>query len=291
MDKFVINVPRTVENDFIGFSFLSSLFEKTEGFREMDIELEFKNTRWFEANLASTLGAWLELKFIHGCTIYFSNITNSIENIFKKNGFYEKYQLGSIDDFYDSTIKFEIFSVKQDDDFSNYITQKVIPKIRLDLSNPVMKSFKLSLNEIFINVQLHAKSDKVYTCGQYYHTHQKVAFTITDMGNTIGNNVREKLSKDYISDSTAIEWATKYGNTTKEHTDVHTEAGGIGLHIIEEFLVENNGVFQIISGNGFWENNEGVINKVNLDYYFPGTIVNIISKLENTFTWENDILF
>ena len=291
MDRFIINIPKKVENDFLGFTFLSSLFTNTEGLINVDIELEFKSTRWFEANLASTLGAWLELKLYNGCRVILSNITNSIQKIFKKNGFYERYQLGRIDDTYDSTIKYEVFSVQDSDDFSNYVSNHVIPKIRLDLSNPVMKSFKLSLNEIFINVQLHAKSDKVYTCGQYYHVNKKVAFTITDLGRTIGTNVREKLCDKQISDSTAIKWATKYGNTTKEHTNVHTEAGGIGLHIIEEFLTENNGVFQIISGNGYWENNEGLIHQRNLDFYFPGTVVNIISKLENTFTWQNDILF
>lgn len=287
MDKYVINVPKTVENDLRGLSFLTSLFSETAGYIDRHIELDFIRTRWFEANLASILGAWIELKLLSGCTIYFSNLTTSIENVFKKNGFYEKYNLGTIHDLFDSTIKYKVFSVTEEDEFSKYVSEKVITKIRLNISNPVMKSFKLSLNEIFINVKLHAKSDKVFTCGQYYHTHRKVAFTITDLGNTIGYNVRENFCDPMISDCNAIEWATQYGNTTKEDTEV----GGIGLHIIDEFLTGNNGVFQIISGNGYWENSEGEVYKVNLDYYFPGTIVNIISKLENTFSWNNEILF
>lgn len=291
MSKCVIRVPRTVENNYDGFCFLSSLFSKSKGFSTNDIELDFKKTRWFEANLVSVLGAWVESKLIDNCKIILSNLTSSIENVFRKNGFYEAYNLGAIRDYYDSTIKYKAFPVYEHENFSHYVSKSVIPKIRLNLSNELMKSFKLSLNEIFSNVQFHAKSDKVYTCGQYYHTKRKVAFTMTDLGSTIGFNVREKLLDEFMSDSAAIQWATKFGNTTKTQTEFHTEMGGIGLHIIEEFLVKNNGIFQIISGNGFWENHRGTIAQYNLDYYFPGTIVNLISKLENTFTLESDILF
>lgn len=287
MNNHVIKIPKTVENDYTGFLFLANVFSSTKGFQRCNIELDFSKTRWFEANLASVLGAWVEEKVKNHCTIVLNNLTASVERIFKKNGFYEKYNLGTIEDTYNSTIRYEVFTINQVDDFSTYVTEKVIPKIRLKLTNSVMKSFKLSLNEIFVNVKLHAGSQKVYTCGQYYHTNRKVAFTITDLGNTIGYNVRDKLGDMVISDSMAIDWATKYGHTTKEHLD----QGGIGLHIIDEFLTENKGIFQIISGNGYWENHEGKINQYNMDYFFPGTVVNIITKLENTFIWNDDILF
>lgn len=287
MNTYVIKIPKTVKNDYTGFSFLANIFSITQGFQNCNIELDFSKNRWFEANLVSVLGAWFDEKIKNYCIITLKNQTSSVKRIFMKNGFYEKYNLGTIEDTYDSTIRYEVFSTNQEDDFATYVTEKVIPKIRLELTNPVMKSFKLSLYEIFLNVKLHAGSQKVYTCGQYYHTHKKVAFTITDLGNTIGYNVRCKLNNKLISDSMAIDWATKYGHTTKENRD----PGGIGLHIIDEFLTENRGIFQIISGNGYWENYEGIINQYNMDYFFPGTIVNIITKLENTFAWEFEILF
>ncbi|OKL38344.1 hypothetical protein [Domibacillus mangrovi] len=287
MDSIKIEIPVTVENDYYGFNFMSYLFTSTEGFADKNIELNFKSTRWFEANLASVLGAWIESKVYDGCTIIMSDINVSIEKVFKKNGFYETYNLGAINDTFDSTIKYHVFSVSEVDEFSNYVTDNVIPKIRLDLSNSVEKSFKLSLNEVFLNVNLHARSDKVYTCGQYYHKNNKVAFTISDLGNTIGLNVRNKYPHIEFLDHEAIDWATHYGHTTKDIT----EAGGIGLHIIDEFLTSNNGIFQIISGNGFWENNEGNINTRLLEYYFPGTVVNIISKLEQTFSLNSEIFF
>lgn len=287
MNNYVIKVPNQVENDYMGFVFLTNLFNITEGFQNIRIELDFSKTRWFEANLASVLGAWIEQKLKHNCRIVISKPTRSVEKIFLKNGFFEKYNLGTLDDTFDSTIKYEVFTVEQVEDFANYVTENVIPKIRLELSNSIMKSLRLSLNEIFLNVKLHAGSQKVYTCGQYYHTYKKVAFTITDLGNTIGYNVQRKIN-NYISDDNAIDWATKYGHTTKEATD----QGGIGLHIIDEFLTKNKGQFQIISGNGFWENNKGIINSYKMgNYSFPGTVVNIITKLENTFSWEEEISF
>lgn len=287
INNHVIKIPKQVENDFTGFIFLTNLFNTTREIKNCNITLDFNKNRWFEANLVSVLGAWIEEKLYNNCKIILINLTKSVERIFLKNGFYEKYNLGIIDDTYDSTIKYEVFTINQEEEFANYVTRKVIPKIRLELSNSIMKGFRLSLNEIFLNVKLHAGSQKVYTCGQYYHTNRKVAFTITDLGNTIGYNVRKKLNNNFISDSMAIDWATKYGHTTKEVSD----QGGIGLNIIDEFLTKNKGIFQIISGNGFWENNEGNVYTYDMENFFPGTIVNIITKLESSFSWKEEILF
>ncbi|WP_456273612.1 hypothetical protein [Bacillus sp. AK031] len=286
MEKLIV-VPRTVENNSEGFHFLASIFEETKDLHKAHITLQFKNTRWFEANLSAVLSAWIEVQRKNKNKVTFLKVSNSIRKVFLKNGFYTYYDKGSEDDIFDSTISFKVFNTDQDEDFITYIIEHVLPKIRLKIENKVAKGFVSSLSEVFINVKTHAKSDQVITCGQYYHKHRKVCFTIVDIGKTIGNNVKAKLQNPYLEDHDAIDWATKWGNTTKQKD----EPGGIGLHIIDEFLVRNGGTFQITSGNGYWEKEDGIISKEEMPSYFPGTIVNIQSSLENTFEDNSLIIY
>ena len=286
MEK-VINVPSKVENNIIGFRFLTNLFNETEELENTRIILEFKNTRWFEANLVAVLGAWIEIQRRKKNSVALSRVSKSIRRVFMKNGFYEHYKLGSEFDVFDSTIAYKIFDSNEQDIFIKYVKENVMPKIRLQVDTKVAKGFITSLGEIFINVKFHADSKEVITCGQYYHTHKKVCFTIVDIGKTIGDNVKRKLGNPYLDDSEAIDWATQYGNTTKEND----EFGGIGLHIISEFLEKNGGIFQIISGNGYWEKAGSYIFKEELNSYFPGTIVNIQSSLEHTLEDKSPLIF
>ncbi|MEH6989611.1 hypothetical protein [Cytobacillus firmus] len=278
MESITINVPRKVENNVEGFEFLTKLIDDTKNLYTTHILLEFKNTRWFEANLVAILGAWVQ-KHRNVNKISFSRVSKSIRKVFLKNGFYEKYNVGSEVDLFGSTIPYKIFNISEHEEFIKYIMESVIPKIKLNIETKVAKGFISSLSEVFANVERHAKSVEMVTCGQYYYAHQKVCFTIVDFGKTIGNNVKHKLGNPYMSDSEAIDWATKWGNTTKEHG----EPGGIGLHIIDEFLKKNGGVFQILSGFGYWEKQQGSIFTKELNSYFPGTVVNIQSSLDYTF--------
>lgn len=282
-----IAVPQQVKNDFMGLSFLNEILFKMEYDNHSGIVLDFKKTRWFEANLTSVLGTVINKSRNLERSFKIKNINDSILNVFEKNGFLEYYNLGNARDVYQSSIKYEIFNVNDADLFARYVSTEVIPRIRMTLEKPVEKSFSSSLNEVFVNVGLHAKSDKVYTCGQYYHKHKMVAFTIVDLGNTIPQNIRNKYSYN-LTDKELINWSTVYGNTTRKDDSV----GGIGLSIIDRFLEENNGVFQIVSGDGFWEKDAGKLSVYDMNYHFPGTIVNIITKLESTiFTWTEDVLF
>lgn len=67
-----------------------------------------------------------------------------------------------------------------------------------------------------------------------------------------------------------IAWAVE-----PEHSTKKTNSGGIGLSLMHDFIYYNNGKFQIISGNEFWELNAKNIECAKLDVFFPGTIVNI----------------
>lgn len=274
MEELIIRVPRFVKNDYEGFEFFANCYEKLISVRNKYVIFNFSPTTWFEANLVSVLSSIAEMLRMNECRVGMSNVSNSIKTIFKKNGFYTHYNLGVVSDTYDSTIPFKKFNCEDEEGFTTYLNEEVIPKIKLPLNEFQKRRFKNCLQEVFVNVGLHAHSENVFTCGQYYHVGEKVAFTITDIGQTIGFNVRRKLSYEII-DCDAIDWATEFGNTTKIAKD-----GGIGLNLIKKYM-SDNGIFQIISGDGFWQQKHGDVYYNQMNAYFGGTIVNIISDLSN----------
>jgi len=57
-------------------------------------------------------------------------------------------------------------------------------------------------------------------------------------------------------------------NTTRQ-----SESGGLGLKLIREFIVHNNGRIVIVSDAGYWELQGGQVTKKRFDCPFPGTVV------------------
>lgn len=286
--KIVYKLPKRVENNYEGLNMFADMSSELKDISNGNIHFDFSENNWFEANLVSILAAIVEKLKERKCKVHLYDVDVLVQRIFKKNGFYDYYNLGKLQDSYDTTIPFEVFNVLEDEKFTSYLDNNVLPIINLKLGEFERRKFKNSLQEVFVNTNEHAESENVYTCGQYYYKKKKAAFTIVDTGVTIGKNVRKLRYK--LSDSESIDWATQFGNTTKVN-----EVGGIGLHLITQYL-KNNGSLQILSGNGYWEYNGEEVHKIELDSFFNGTIVNIVSKFDTNVTenfspTENNIIF
>lgn len=89
-----------------------------------------------------------------------------------------------------------------------------------------------------------------------------------------------------IDSCSAIKWAMIDGNTTKKGV-----SGGLGLALLKEFISQNNGKIQIISGDAFYEfsHQKEVIQK--LDYYFDGAVISMTFKTDDmrTYTFANEL--
>lgn len=271
MNELIYPVPNRIENNISGFGYFAKAYSELHKITDTKITFDFSKTTWFEANLSAVFSSLIEVLRLNGCIVEAIGINDSLQQIFMKNGFFARYNLGEIEDTYDSTIPFRVFDVDDVEGFTEYLNESVIPKINLPLTTNQIRFFKKCLQEVFVNAGMHADSQCVYTCGQYYHAKQKVAFTIVDVGKTIGQNVRRKIPE--VIDCDAIEWATQFGHTTKVEKD-----GGIGLHFLKEYL-EANGILHIISGNGYWEQDRRDLFYRNTKYRFGGTIVNLVSDL------------
>lgn len=278
-------IPNRIENNLTGVSHLLKIYDELMELPKLNsVTFDFRNNIWFEANLVTILATAFEglIRKNNEITIYLENVDPKVETIFMKNGFYAFYNLGSKKDTFNSTIKFKPFTMTEEEDFSDYLEFDVMPKIDLSISEDEKDFFKTCMQEIFQNTKMHASSSVLYTCGQYFPYKNRVSFTLADLGVTIGENVRRKLNAD-ISDSGAIDWATGFGNTTKEDDD-----GGIGLHMLKQY-VEQSGELIIVSGHGYWESRMGEEYDRRLKTFFNGTIINLSTNLSYNIM-DNDVL-
>lgn len=276
MKEKVIIIPQSIRSTYEGYSKLFKTFQcyiKEVSDDLTDIVMDFRKNTWFDANLLPVVYAFAE----YGQCNY--NINSKYENqsncrlhkLLIRNNFAKLYfELEHKPRRNETVVPFKVFRASDTYGFGNYIDAETVryfpvmeEKVKYDLSGYIQ--------ELFGNAQIHGDCMKVYTCGQYYPTSHKMDFTIVNLGTTIKDNV-----VGYLLDigeeipTNCIDWAVK-----PEHSTKRTNSGGIGLSLMEEFIYYNKGKYQIVSGDEFWELDRQIVNNKELNYYFPGTIVNI----------------
>lgn len=271
--------PENLKTDPKGFNFFSNLLVKTSV--KKTFILDFKNVKWFEANLCAILGAILlrsnkEFK----ANFTFENIDNEyLKSTLKNNGFLKIVDGSkSLSDIH-SGIPFSMFDMKNEDEVERYIYKYILKKHYIPKMSEVAKrKIFRSIFELYQNSVMHSGADSIFVCGQFYHNRGTMALTMVEIGRTFKKNVTEH-DKRFVGYSgvESIEWAVKSGNTTKSEK----ETGGLGLDLIRDFLKLNKGKLQICSDDGYWEEKKSIKFVQTLKNKFSGSIVNIEFNLRD----------
>ncbi len=262
-------------SDFFGFSKLTKLFAELSPLEFEQIQLDFKQCTWFEANLCAALGAIINQLQNNLNWVHLINIPQPIEKIFSKNHFLSNFGETPVTDYYRTTIKYRKYKPAEEILFKKYLDEELLSKEDMpQMSLTIEQKINESIFEIFVNACTHGETEFVFSCGQYFPNKlpdPRIDFTIVDLGKTVRKNVSDFLRRE-VSAEDAINWATSERNTTK----TGSVPGGLGLKLIQEFLRLNNGEIQIVSDNGFWQlsKNSTTFTK-QMANSFPGTIVNL----------------
>lgn len=144
----------------------------------------------------------------------------------QRNHFLCEFGTNPIPDNNDTIVLYYKFSPSDDDAFMNYIKDELLSKKDFPKhSKRLGKKISESIFELYENARTHGRCKQIHTCGQYYPNKipKRLDITIVDMGKTIKANVNEFL-KEELTGAETIEWALKYGNTTK----TGNISGGVG---------------------------------------------------------------
>lgn len=277
-----------VHNDFNGFNQLVKLYEdhKDDIFETINLEIR----EWFDANLCAVLGGILDKIKSDGLNdVHFSYIQRSrydIQTILQKNQFLLFYGYAPVYDSNHTTIEYKKLNPTDSRYFNQYLEEKLLNRsVFPKMSDAVHEKISESIQEMFVNARMHSETEFIYTCGQFHPARNELNFTIVDTG--IGFSRR--IEKDFgmpISAKHAIEWALIDGHTTKKGV-----SGGLGLAILKEFITQNKGKMQIISGNALYELSHVGENVHILDYYYDGSIINMTFKTDDytTYRFANEV--
>lgn len=271
-----------VRSDYAGFSQLSNIAFRVEDCILDDLNFDFTHCSWFDANMCAPFGAILYRLARNSNSFTLSNMRPEIQRVLCKNGFLSNYGLETIPDTYATTIEYKRFNLKDDRDFAYYITRKLVDKGIPVMTNALLKNFRASLNEIFCNAVIHSKTKHgIFTCGQFFPNANRVDFSIADLGVGIRRTLIEKR-KITLPAEEAISWAMEGKNTTR----TGSIPGGLGLHLLQKFIALNKGRIQIASDFGYWELSRGNITCMRLPNRFPGTVVNIEIRTDDTNSYK-----
>lgn len=293
-----ILMPNKVCSDYEGIAYFSKLYQEIKDESFESIQLDFRNTQWFEANLCAILGAIINHAQNNFNEIVLINFNYKLQDILSRNYFLASFQGNKIHDFYDTTIKYRKSKLTDEQLIYSYLEEELLSKKDFPrLSTPVKNEIIRSIFEIFSNAVIHGNCQFVYSCGQLYPNKNPpyINFTIVDLGNTIKQNVNNFLNTDKTGEE-AILWAITENNTTKPKEN--KIPGGLGMKLIREFVRLNKGKLQIASADGYWEYIRGEEKSYSLENEFVGTIVNINFNLNDASfyylegeTNENSIIF
>lgn len=244
------------------------------------IEIDLSEAEFVRANIVCILGLIIAQKTKVDCKI--SIIEPKLAKVKKSLvaiGFLtDKYKQSNVE-----MIDYKNIKLDEKDDFylnfETYFKQKA-RKCLSNVSNQLFEILTQKILELFSNAFRHSESEVgIFCSGQFFPKNKKFSFVIVDGGVGIKSNVIKylnQLTKEQrmifprkaikISGVQAIRWAIKSGNST-------TGIGGLGLDLIREFIVKNEGNLEIVSSDAKYIINNGKENYSSLDREFIGTLI------------------
>jgi ATP-binding region, ATPase-like protein len=274
MERIVIDIP-DIKSNFDGYNYLCSLYHQLKIYKDKYITFDFSKANFIEANLCALIGTIFEMLEENNNIVSLENINHKIANILRKNSFLIKYGYPTLNDRFDTSLKYERLNPQEETKFYGYIKDELFSKTDFpSLSNRLRSEITKNIFELYENARTHGKCNFIHICGQFFPKAPKkpLHFTIVDKGITIKENVCN-FRGESLSGSETIQWAIVRGNSTKQ------EVGGLGLGIIFEFIKLNKGKIHIVSADGYYEFSNGQETTKTLSNPFEGTLVNLTFDL------------
>lgn len=284
MDReIIINFPENIKNEFKIIKFFNELLDDTEN----EMYYNMKNIKFFEASIVPYFHTINEQLFKTHEHIFYNEINKRIENFFLKNNYARnlnsKYEGINLEDIYKTYIEFTYLLKKSNEkslDGAFYkISNQIKEKKLYDDNNELHSELLAIIGELTNNSFEHGNTEKAYFCGQYYPKLSKLSFSISNLGNTIADNVKYANLK--LKDKEIYEWIFRYGTTTRKENEI----GGMGLNLLKETVKNLGGCITVISDCDYYfldeNNNKELYFKLKNKYKGTTIIIDVYYERKN----------
>ncbi|RXQ97690.1 ATP-binding protein [Ancylomarina salipaludis] len=262
-----INIPKKLTNNYQSYLFFTELQASTKQLIKTEIVFNFQETKLIESNLFAVIGSLIMDLERRRNKVRLINFQDSILNLF-----YTKKMIkgGMKKDVWKSLIKCQFFLSPDEEQLTDYLENKIFPERPAVALNPQLKmAIELCVAEIFRNAFAHSNRKEVFI-SHYVSVHnKKLIISIVNKGANMQQLATSALKKAQ-NGMGAIKWAVDSGTTSKPF-----KHNGMGLFTIRQFIEQNDGKIQIISGNGVWKQVKHRKFTKLTRKEFPGTIVTL----------------
>lgn len=249
----VIKLSGEIKTNNYGFNKLIEFYYRCLNYSNVNISIDLYSLRWMDANLSAFFQSII-YKLIRERNLSFSTDKTFVDNRFsvlRRNGFLNFDE--PIEDNRESTVGLKMFDSKECNNFDHYIQNDLLNHRSLCDKTDLVENITDNLLEVFNNYQIHANTqDPVFVCGQYFpnRSNGEVNFTMVDLGVGFLDLISAK-DPNIDTSVKAIRWALIEKNTTKSITH-NGEPGGLGLYDLYQYMKDNNGILEIITGDVYW---------------------------------------
>lgn len=277
-----------IQNSYRSHNQLCELADTLLSTSATNITVDLTNINFIASNLFSVLGCIFSeyTGKDKRRKILFKGTRHSIMDVMQRNGFCQHFGIKKIPDIYNTVIPYKNFGVNEIEEYERYLTLNLFTRRDLpQMTRAVSDAIRDSLLELFKNVKDHTTSQYIYTCGQYFPKSYLLYFTIVDIGETIPYNVSTfHFNQDLTIPENSLEWAISEGNTTL----ISNGPRGIGLSLIKNFVLMNNGSLFIVSERDTYEISNQKERYKKLGFAFPGTFVTVGFNLHDNASYFLD---
>lgn len=284
MTQTVIHIPR-INDGPLDFATLFHIWNQVNDYNQ-DVRFDFSRCGFLRPNAVAFLGGVARMVESRMGSVRFdwSSFTdNWVMTNLCQNGFAGKF--GSLSSGWDgNSIPYREDHSLDMNGIMDYLSDNWIGKGWVHVSERLRDAIVGRMWEIYNNAFEHSGTQiGVFTCGQYFKTHNDLILSVVDFGRGIPANVRSFLRQyadeetvSTLTGATCLRWAFERGNSTC----MGDVARGLGLDLLKEFVRKNLGKLEVYSNDGYAIVDKDGERYENRGISFEGTVVHITLRCD-----------
>lgn len=270
MKEFKFLIQNIEVNKIDYFAVLENFLKSCDVFE--DVVVDLTDVNFFDVSLTSIFLSIINYYQQEKAIKINIKVNEKFKNIFQINGLFNNLDclINIIDenngkDVNDTYIPLKRFKNGETNYFYDYTESNLRNR---HFTDDCLEKITQNLIEIFCNFKDHSGSEYFYISGQYFPHKEEIHVCLTDKGVGLAKYIMSN-EKNIENQEDAVEWAFKYGHTTRLN-----QYGGVGLKYLKNFVEKEKGKLIVYCNNIYYDVLE---NKTKIfDKEFVGTSIMIV---------------
>ncbi len=287
----MVSLPRTFNCETM-YGFIGKAVDEQCNALSSKITFDFSDVTFIEPVGVVVLGNLIEHFKKLGVKTYFSGHKHMTEpiNYLDDSGFFKQYLGHSLKTNLTLRATTMPLGLVSNERSVGFVHMDLTPWVanHLAVSEKSLSTFRVSIEEIFHNIQDHSGVQNCCCFAQFFPKRKELQIAISDFGFGIPSNVRKVLPE--LSDHEALRKACQEGFTTKSNVTNR----GVGLtQLIKFTTLGNGGTVLLVSGKAQLSAvSSQEITKITArarDVSYPGTLVRVILRTDRFAGMAKDV--